>query len=68
MSNGWRIWPTCDRMGAAAWQGRLCSRYAGEAETELYRQAAQAQDGPSPDDMLLVYLVELDTTEDVTAA
>ena len=56
--------------GVPLWDGkaRLRSRHAGETEAELYRQAAQAQEGPSPDDMLLVYLVELDTIEDVTAA
>ncbi len=56
--------------GVPLWDGkaRLRSRHAGETEAELYRQAAQAQEGPSRDDMLLVYLVELDIIEDVTAA
>ena len=54
-------------MGTSAHFGRwlAAAAIAGLAFTV---QAAQAQDGPSPDDMLLVYLVELDTTEDVTAA
>jgi hypothetical protein len=54
------------------WDGkaRLRSRYASETETELYRQAAQVQDGEAADDLLLVYLVELDVDSavDVTVA
>jgi hypothetical protein len=55
--------------GLPLWDGkaRLRSRYAAETETEVYRQAAQARDGESTDDMLLVYLVELDTIGNITA-
>ena len=61
--------------GVPLWDGkaRLRSRYAGGTETELYRQAAQAQEEQAPDEednMLLVYLVELDidTADNVTTA
>jgi hypothetical protein len=43
------------------WDGKaaLRSRYATEAEIAVYRKAA-VDAGPSPDDLVLVYLVELD--------
>ena len=56
--------------GVPLWDGkaRLRSRYAAEAETAIYRQAAQ--EGQTPGDLILAYLVELDigTIEDATAA
>ena len=56
--------------GVPLWDGkaRLRSRYAAEAETAIYRQAAQ--EGQTPGDLILAYLVELDvgTIEDATVA
>ena len=56
--------------GVPLWDGkaRLRSRYAAETETAIYRQAAQ--EGQTPGDLILAYLVELDvgTIEDATAA
>jgi hypothetical protein len=56
--------------GVPLWDGkaRLRSRYAAAAETAIYRQAAQ--EGQTPGDLILAYLVELDvgTIEDATAA
>jgi hypothetical protein len=56
--------------GVPLWDGKapLRSRYAAEAETVMYRQAAQQEQ--TPGDLILAYLVELDvgTIEDATAA
>ena len=56
--------------GVPLWDGkaRLRSRYAGEAETAIYRQAAQEQQ--TPGDLILAYLVELDvgSIDDATMA